>query len=1289
MQNHVITSPTFVRRAAGILPGVKLFDSLFIWQESTVSGDSNGIQVLDSEDRLEFGLVLEFEPSPSVIKARATYRQSLMDEEQIDAMLHQVDLLASQLIESATSLVETLGSCSDLDVLSISPKESTHCDGTLQLPTTGAFVLSTDGSPRVLPAGAYGEVAFRIEQIESENLDTSNLDTSNLVEHPDHGRLYRSGDAGRISANGTLLIAGKLEDQVFVNGSRIDLAEINVALAQHPNVSKCATLVFGEEIAKPVLVSFWVPASSQSDSSATGTVLKAQEGVVSSLFDHLEDTLQRIPSTLLPLRELPVTQQGKLDKQSLQGIFDGLQSNEREIFSRSYETASTDAPISSQEQTVAECLAETLGISMANISRLSSFSSLGWQSQDTKDLATTLEKRLNVPVDTTKISGDVTIAQLCRALASTRDSSESATDTNPAPRTRGSASIDGPSSTEERAIAAALAEILDLPLKRISRNSSFFALGLNSLNAIQLVRSLKKRLDAQISVSTILSHPSVARLCRAILDVQSKSEQPKATEARRIIPEEVLKEVEKATAMDSHDVEAVLPCTPLQQAMLSATSSMDGDTYCNTLKLRTFPDVEKFAKCWKEMTKRHEILRTFFVETSSAAHPYAQVVLKEQPSSWTCFDNKTNGHRLNGDVGNRVEDKISSRTPLRFDKRGSDLYLRMHHALYDGVSVSNLFSEIVQLYNGKRLPSAVSFEPFLQVVLAQNGPEAIKFWSKQMKEFKPHPLPLHDATTTQQGEKTFERKILLKPAVVKAFSERHSCTSSVVFQAAWVKTLACVQDVTDVCFGNVVSGRAVDVPNVERLVAPCFNTIPLRTKMGEVRTNLDLIGHLQATNLETMPHQLSSVGRIQGLTLQPSRRLFESVLLVQPPKTDSDDAFTEVGEMDMGIPIVAEIIPGQDEFDLKFHVLVDRVPESIVSTLMDAFDAALASCVRYPSSSSDNFVDFDTVQIVGKLTAPPAPIEVNDRSDDGSDTTWSTEEQAIRDVFADLAGVDTSRISKRTSLYRIGLDSLNAVQVASKLRSKGLDVDAADVMQFQNPEALASFVGSRTTESEGSTGRQFDFEDFDVKHRSSILSAYDIEETMLEAVRPCTAAQSGMLSQFIQSSGQHYLNHTAYEVPTDYSFEAIRSAWVSVQRKHQVLRMGFSQLDEAAVPFAMVIYHAGSFLDQIISTSSACDQSELQCKAGEDILRNLQIPAWRIALIECHGKKQMHFTMHHSLYDADSLQILLADFAKALQASEIGPTTTIDKTLRAQVEGAMNQRDASEKFWKSSLQSAQ
>ena len=133
------------------------------------------------------------------------------------------------------------------------------------------------------------------------------LTSSKFLTHPESSeRLYRSGDTGRLTDTGVIEFMGRADFQVKIQGQRIELGEIEAALAQHDAVRSAVATAFGEPQGKKRLVAYVVP---------------AEEGTANpeALRTHLEAKLpaHMVPSAIVPLDELPLTQNGKVDRKAL------------------------------------------------------------------------------------------------------------------------------------------------------------------------------------------------------------------------------------------------------------------------------------------------------------------------------------------------------------------------------------------------------------------------------------------------------------------------------------------------------------------------------------------------------------------------------------------------------------------------------------------------------------------------------------------------------------------------------------------------------------------------------------------------------------------------------------------------------------------------------------------------------------------------------------------------------------------------------------------------------------
>ncbi|EPE08713.1 non-ribosomal peptide synthetase [Ophiostoma piceae UAMH 11346] len=1092
------------------------------------------------------------------------------------------------------------------------------------LENTSSIVLQVDGLDPV-PVGAVGEMCFGGDQVVSGYLGQPELTAEKFIQHPSFGRIYRTGDIGRMLPDGSLRFISRVDNQIKLRGQRIELNEINSVLRDSGLLLQVVTLpVRQEDSGSDQLASFIVP-SGRSLSAATAlphlldlsdkTLLQT----ISQLFNELSLRLPSymVPSFLFPISGVPLTPSGKTNSRALLSLFSEL--------SQDYLTATSYV---------------------------------------------------------SEVDG-----------AGTEDSAA------------------GQWTDFEKQLAQILADALSADVQRIGRWTPLASLGLDSLSAIRVSKVLSSSLEKRIAISDILKNMSVAQLAQVIEKsvVKTKSSAPHSV---AVFSEQCLAEIK--ASLDSHHLSStkVLPCMPLQEAML--VSPVRGRSYVNRMlfQLQT-SDLALVKEAWLRMCTRHEILRTCFATTDHASHPIAQVVLESYPTPW--IELVTSDAETVDSFAEKHAQTLSSpvdafQPPVSFAviKQGDESFLSFvcHHAVYDGEAMGLLLSEVESIISGQPLATeaAPSFEPFLAEALVLPA-STDNFWTTHLQGFRPALLASDKSANTDISGVVCKQALDVPLSVLQGQAKELGFSLLTTCQSAWACVLSVLSEADDVCFGNVYNGRSIPVDGVDRLVAPCFNTLPVRAALSTFNSSKDLLAYFQALNPELMQYQFTPLRKIQRLHLG-GMRLFDSLLLLQQPSQPLDSAIWTLlqddGEMD--IPLVCELVPDQakDEIEVRLHSESNVLPKGGSALILELFSAVIKMLLKFSSSqipARHNLSQSLQDSLQGlKLEFEHLPLPEDEAAVSGQDTKavemWTPTESKIRVVLSQLSGIPEDSIRRDTTIYRLGLDSIRAVQVASVLRKGGLQVSAVDVMEHPSCTAMASFLSKTTSTSNISEPMTPTSDVYTPPSSPSIASSFPLAaptldltefkqsaqsildkhcmflDSEIEAVLPCTPLQAGLLTEFFKSNGQHYFNYISFNSQEDSSADLTGQAWKDAWRHAAssipMLRTGFINIDSAEdasslSPYAMIQISAASMLENHVqvhiikeSESSRFDVTKWRANAAGKAFSNTQLPPWQVAIVEsdCTSVLTCHLAIHHALYDAASLQGIFDTVSNYIMAGE-------------------------------------
>jgi thioester reductase-like protein len=206
-------------------------------------------------------------------------------------------------------------------------------------------------------------------------------------------RLYRTGDLARWRPDGILEFCGRTDNQIKIRGMRVELEEIEATLEKHPHIRQAVV---------------------KADTGLTGAT-RLVGYCLTTTPEHLDSTnlhtwtsnqlpAHMVPATFVTLDTIPLTPNGKIDRQSLPTL----------NLDHGVENADFIPPQGAAETTVAQVWTEVLGLS--RVGRNDNFFELGGDSLFGARVVFRLREALKVDIPLRKLFRHQTVSGLALAL---------------------------------------------------------------------------------------------------------------------------------------------------------------------------------------------------------------------------------------------------------------------------------------------------------------------------------------------------------------------------------------------------------------------------------------------------------------------------------------------------------------------------------------------------------------------------------------------------------------------------------------------------------------------------------------------------------------------------------------------------------------------------------------------------------------------------------------------------------------------------------------------------------
>ncbi|MBR3768235.1 MAG: amino acid adenylation domain-containing protein [Clostridia bacterium] len=217
-------------------------------------------------------------------------------------------------------------------------------------PIGNTMLYVVDKHMNPVPLGVKGELCIGGVNVGQGYLNNEELTAEKFIDNPfGEGKIYKTGDLAYIREDGEIIFCGRMDNQIKLNGQRIEIGEIDAVIESIPEIETAAVILKNINN-KDMLVAFYC----------------AKENCDKLIHDICSEKLPTymVPSAFCRIDEMPLNASGKLDRKVL-----------KEKKTITVINAETEAPVNELEKFISDAFSKILEIK--DVGRNSNFFSLG------------------------------------------------------------------------------------------------------------------------------------------------------------------------------------------------------------------------------------------------------------------------------------------------------------------------------------------------------------------------------------------------------------------------------------------------------------------------------------------------------------------------------------------------------------------------------------------------------------------------------------------------------------------------------------------------------------------------------------------------------------------------------------------------------------------------------------------------------------------------------------------------------------------------------------------------